>query len=370
MLIGIDASRATSRQKTGTEYYSQEIICGIAKIDRENNYILYSKEPPKGKLTNLPDNFSWKIMPFPRWWSQLRLSWEMLWHRPDILFVPAHTIPLIHPHKTIVAIHDLGFLKSNHLYAPYELSYHRWALGWARKHAVKIITISKCSKNDLVNLADIPPEKIIITPLAYDKNLYNLNKPKSWPMKIKKCQPFIFTVGRLEKKKNTLGLIKAFVILRQDKKINHRLVLAGKQGYDYDKILVYKKSLPSKIQQDIIELGYIPEEELAIWMKAADIFCFPSFFEGFGIPLMEAMASGVPVVAANATAIPEVVGKAGILVNPHSPEIIAQAIARIINQPALKKSLITKGLTHASNFSWEKTASQTLEIIKEIYGQN
>ena len=364
MLIAIDASRATARQKTGTEYYSQEIICEIAKIDKENSYILYSKEPPEGKLNSLPKNFSWKVMPFPRWWSQIRLSWEMLWHRPDILFVPAHTIPIIHPQKTLVAIHDLGFLKSDYLYAPYELSYHRWALGWARKHAAKIITISEYSKNDLINLAGIPAEKIVITPLAYDKNLYNLDKPKSWPEKIKECQPFIFTVGRLEEKKNTLGLIKAFAILRQDKKIKHHLVLAGKPGYNYDKILAYKKSLATEIQQDIIELGYTSEEELALWMKAAALFCFPSFFEGFGIPLLEAMACGTPVVAANTTAIPEVVDEAGLLVNPQLSEEIARALSKIIINPALRRSLINKGLTRCQQFSWPKTAEKTLDVIK------
>lgn len=360
MLIGIDASRATKENKTGTEHYSEEIIIALAKIDYKNDYLLYSPVAPKGKLANLPKNWRWKIMPFPRFWSQIRLSWEFLFgkEKPDVIFEPAHTIPLIHPKNMVVTLHDLGFKYFPELYTPFERKYHNFCMDFSAHHAKRIITPSEYTKKDLVKVYKIDPTKITTIYHGYDSCLYKPQKSK-----IDKLSPYIFFVGRIERKKNAAGIIKAYGLLRQERNIKHKLVLAGKPGFGYDEFKAELNKLPLEVQKDVIELGYVTDDHLANWMQNADILFFPSFFEGFGLPIIEAMACGVPVVASKNTSITEIAGSAAILVNPHNPLQMAASLSKIINSQILRKSLISKGLVRASLFSWQKAAEKTLDII-------
>lgn len=365
MLIGIDASRATKEQKTGTEYYSEQIIYWLSKIDSKNQYILYSPVAPNGKLINLPKNFHWKIMPFPKLWSQIRLSWELVSGspKPDVIFEPAHTIPFIHPKNIIVTLHDLGFKYFPELYTPLERKYHNFCMNFSARNAKKIITPSLYTKNDLVKTYHINPSKITVIHHGYNQEIYQPKKSHETIEAIKTSNPYIFFIGRLEKKKNLLGIFKTYELLRQERKIQHKLILAGKRGYGYEEFEEQKKKLPKNVQNDIIELGYTPEQELSLWMKNADIFFFPTFFEGFGLPIIEAMACNVPVVASNNTSIPEITGSAALLIDPNKPLEMAAALSKIINSASLKKSLQSKGLVRASIFSWEKAAKKTLDVL-------
>lgn len=379
MLIGIDASRATKVYKTGTEYYSKEIILALSEIDRKNRYLLYSPSLLGDVFPNLPKNFSTKVMPFPRLWSQLRLSVEMLISPPDVLFLPAHTIPLIHPKKIVVTIHDLGFKYFPSLYTSFERRYHNFCLDFSVSHATKIITPSHATKKDLISFYKIDPSKIVVIYHGYNQRLYYPLKSKEQSkldsqishrtqdlLLMRSFKPYLFFIGRIEEKKNILGLIEAYLFLRKEKGIGHKLILAGKPGYGYDKIKKKIEGLTLQLQKDIIQLGYIPEQVASEWMRHADIFVFPSFFEGFGLPCLEAMASGIPVVASNVTSLPEVIGKSGILVNPKKPFEIAAAISKIIHQPSLRKALISKGLVRSSLFSWRRSAEETLNVIESV----
>ncbi|MCL5795286.1 MAG: glycosyltransferase family 4 protein [Patescibacteria group bacterium] len=368
MLIGIDASRATKEQKTGTEYYSEEIIYWLSRIDKKNKYVLYSPIEPKGKLAELPKNFSWKIMPFPKLWSQIRLSVELVFGspKPDVIFEPAHTIPFIHPKNIVVTLHDLGFKYFPELYTPLERKYHNFCMDFSARKAKKIIAPSQYTKDDLLKTYKINPDKITVIHHGYNQEIYRPVKPMEINPKIQKYAPYIFFIGRLEKKKNLLGILKTYQLLRKEQKIKHKLVLAGKRGYGYEEFDEEKNRLSKNIQNDIIELGYTPEDELSLWMKNADIFFFPTFFEGFGLPVIEAMACNVPVVASNNTSIPEITGSSALLINPHKPLEMAAALSKIINSQALKKSLQSKGLVRASMFSWEKAANKTLRVLENI----
>lgn len=364
MRIGIDGSRSAKEIHTGTEMYSTKLIQTLMQIDCENQYILYTPKDLTPRLGNLPANFSQKIIPFGKAWTQIRLSWEMLKDssKLDVLFVPSHTIPLIHPKKTVVTIHDLGFLHFPELYSKSELAYQKFGLNMAIKHAAHIITPSIYTKKDIVRNFGLNPKKITVIYHGYDDHLY---KPRLYPKKEDE-EPYIFFVGRLEYKKNILGLVQAYEMLRREPKIKHKLVLAGNPGFGYDEYLEYIKTLKENIQEDIIELGYIPDQELASWVKNASIFFFPSYFEGFGIPVIEAMACGVPVVTAKITSIPEIAGSAAILVNPNKPFEMAVALSRLINDPKLYKTFVSKGKVRASLFSWEKSANETLRVLEEV----
>lgn len=364
MIIGIDGSRTAKDAHTGTEIYSTKLIQTLMQIDFNNQYIIYTPKDLSTKLGVFSKNFSQFVMPFPKLWTQIRLSWEMLKDRSkiDVLFIPSHTIPLIHPKKTVVTIHDLGFLHFPELYNKSELAYQKFGLNLAIRHAAHIITPSIYTKKDIVSNFGINPNKISVIYHGFDDELY---KPRLYPKKEEE-DLYILSIGRLEYKKNIIGLIESYDILRREPKVKHKLVLAGKPGYGYEKYLEIKKTLPENVQKDIIELGYVGNKELSGWMKNADIFFFPSLFEGFGFPVIEAMASGIPVVASKTTSIPEVAGSAAMLVNPNKPFDMAVALSKLINDKKLYKTFVSKGKVRANLFSWEKSASQTLEVLRNV----
>ncbi len=375
MSIGIDASRANNLEKTGTEWYSYYLIQELKKLDRDNRFILYSREKLRGNLADLPPNFKSKVLNWPpkRLWTQLRLSWEMFWHRPDILFVPAHTIPLIHPQKTITTLHDVGFVRHPELYSKTELSYHRWATNFALKHAKIILTISEFTKSEIVDIYKINQEKIKVIYLAYDKNQFRpnlfegdnhdcrLQDWKSIKEKYNIKQPYFFYIGRLEKKKNILGLIEAFNKL-ENKEIN--LFLAGQPGLGFEEIK--EKIKGYNLQDRIMMPGWLEQEKVPSLLAGALALVMPSFYEGFCLPVLAAMACGVPVIGSNSAAIPEIAGGAALLVNPRDINNIAEAMRKIINNEELRQELIAVGLKRAQDFSWEKCAKETHKLFFNI----
>lgn len=358
MTIGIDTSRAVKPELTGTEYYSIELIKAISQIDQSNRFLLYSPKDTRKNLGILPSNFHTKVMPFPKLWSQVRLSFEMMTKKPDVLFVPSHLVPIIHPQNTVVTIHDLGFKHFPELYPPKELLYHNWGMNFSVRHSKKIITVSDFTKKDLLNTYNIEPNKIEVVWSGCDIERFS---PDERVMKKEQ----IFYIGRLEEKKNIVNMIRAFAFLRQEKSIRHKLILAGKPGYGYDNILTEINKLPPEIRKDVIQLGYVSEETYIRTLRESEIFLFTTNFEGFGFPVIEAMATGIPVVASNTTSIPEIASNAALLVDPKKPLQIGAALSKIIHSPGLKKSLALKGRVRSKIFTWDKCARKTLEIIKK-----
>lgn len=360
MIIGIDASRSAKTYQTGTETYSTEIIKSLSEIDQKNQYILYTPKPIDNKFPKIGKNFNFRIIPFGKFWTQIRLSQEIRRQSPDILFVPAHTLPLVFPKKSVVTIHDLGFKHYPELYSPVDLMYHNWAANHSIKNAYHILVDSKFVKIDICNNYPIDPQKISVVPLGYDDKIYRPTKTKT------SKKPYLLYIGRLEEKKNIVGMIKAYSILRKENKIRHQFVLAGRPGFGYEKITNLIASLPPEIKKDVILTGYIDQKTYINYLKNADILFFCSFFEGFGLPLLEAMASGVPVVASNRASIPEIVSHAGVLVDPEKPFEMAVALSKVLNNKGLKKALISKGIARASLYSWQKTARKTLDILESL----
>ncbi len=399
MLIGIDASRAVVEKKTGTEHYSEQIIYNISKLDTKNQYILFSESAPlKGSLLEkLPKNFSWRIIPFGYLWTQIRLSWEMqYWKKKlDVLFVPAHTIPLIHPKNVVVTIHDLGFEYFPKLYAQKpigpsnpiikfifnigarivtlgkygnsEFDYHRWAMRHAVKNATTIISISKFTKKDIIDKYDAKEKQISVIYHGFDTSFYrpldsSSNKKKSFA-RTNPYKPYLFFIGRIERKKNILRLLKAFSQLKTKQNIPQKLIMAGMPGLGYDEIKKYISELPKETKKDIIELGYTSQEDVEYFMQNAQAFIFPTLFEGFGMPILEAFTSEIPVVCSDTTACPEIAGNCAILIDPKSTKSIENGILKIINDETITKTLINCGKNRVKQFSWKKAAQETLDII-------
>lgn len=355
-------------------------------------------QEPAEDILPLPDNFSYRILSWPPvfLWTQIRFSWEMLWHAPDILFIPAHTMPIFHPKKTFVTLHDVGFERFTHLYSPKpigpkkgilklamswgtklftfgkyqstELDYHRWSTRFALKHAKSIFTISRFSKSEILYFFGKEYEnKIKVIYSAFDAVLFKSDFSDQQIQAIRQkyniTGPYLYFIGRLEEKKNTIGLIEAFNILRTRFQQNILLVLLGKEGYGYDKVST--KITEYGLEKFIIRPEQPTEDERAMLMKTASVFVFPSFYEGFGIPPLEAMACSVPVVAANTAAIPEVCQNAAILVDPQNTYQLAREIYYVLNDEGLRRSLVQKGRAQIEKFSWKKCACQTIDALLE-----
>ncbi|MFZ5364595.1 MAG: glycosyltransferase family 4 protein [Patescibacteria group bacterium] len=392
MRIGIDASRANKPIKTGTEWYSYHLIQWFKKIDNKNHYFLYTNAPLKSGLENCPPNFEEKILRWPpgRLWTQFRLSWEMLvtrcalrcdsgWARSvykilqdagrgkgktiDRLFVSAHVIPLIHPKNTIVTIHDIGFERFPEIYPWYDIVYHQWAIRFAKRAASKIITISEFSKKELIDVFKIKPEKIHVVYNGYDDEKYRpheLAEIDSVKSKYNLKNPYLIFVGRLEEKKNTPFLVECFAQFKK-KFPEYKLVLVGRRGHGFDR--VENNIGRFGLENEVIFPGWVDSDDLSKLLAGAKALIFPSLYEGFGIPVIEAMACGVPVVCSNTTSLPEVVGKGAILVDPKSKDQMVEAMGKIVSDEILRRDLIEKGLENAKRFSWEKCARESLEVI-------
>jgi glycosyltransferase involved in cell wall biosynthesis len=422
MVIGIDASRANLNHKSGTEWYSYYLIRWIAKFDAENEYILYTDKPLRGGLLDLTtkqhfntqedkieydkkgfqilksphNNFKAKVLkwPFAHLWTQGRLSWEMLIKRPDVLFVPAHTMPVIHPKKTIVTIHDIGFERECHLYQKEQmgpesrggrkilnlfvalftwgkyqansLDYLRWSTEYALKKADKVITITNFTKNELIDIYGAKENKIRVIYNGYNKLLYKKESDQTKLNEVLKkygiTKPYLFYIGRIERKKNIPSLIEAFAIAKENYKLKDlSLVLVGDASSGYDEV---KYSISEfDLVNDVIMPGWVEEEDVPYLYNGAEAFIFPSNYEGFGIPLLQAMACEAPIISSSTSSIPEVVEDAAYLVNPQYVTAIAEGIGEVIKKPELRKDLINKGKTRIKDFSWEKCAKETFEQI-------
>ena len=372
MLIGVDASRANQEQKTGVEWYSYYLIQELKKIPLNpgDKFILYSRDKLKGDLAHLPNNWQSKVLswPFKYIWTQIRLSWEMLINPPDVLFVPAHALPLFCRAKTVITIHDLGFKRFKQAYPFWQRIYACFVHWWANKKADQIIVPSNFTKKELRKLYQIKEEKIVIIPEGYDKNIFNLNKHQEKidqifkKYKIKK--PYFLFIGRLEKKKNIENLLKAYsqVLDSRIKTSMPQLVLIGQPGFGYQEIQTQIKNLNSYVCQ----IGYVQINELIHFYHGAEVFIFPSLYEGFGLPVLEAMACGCPVIASKAGSIPEVGGQAALYFSSEDIVDMVKIIKKIIGNKGLKIELRKKGLEQVKNFSWEKCAQETMTVLLNI----
>ncbi|MCM8833544.1 MAG: glycosyltransferase family 4 protein [Candidatus Omnitrophica bacterium] len=380
MKIGIDANPLLDEKKTGIGWYAYNLIKNIEKIDKENIYILFSnslsryKKKYEIKKNFKSKNFYVSIRPFPFLvWNYVVAKifpFEFLYGNLDLI----HTlhvltpIPLSFHVKQVITIHDLIPLINLNL-CPTESLILKIIIPKAVKKADMIITVSYNTKKDLLNHFKIDSEKItVIYPGLHNENIRPIEdyeKIENFKKKYGIYGKYLLFVGAIEPKKNIPKLIDAFIIVKE-KFPELKLVLCGKIGWKAEIFYKKMKDLPEKIKKDIILTGYVPVSDLPYLYNGCEVFVFPSLYEGFGFPVLEAMGCGVPVVTSNISSLPEVVGDAGILVNPENKEEIAEAILSILNDQNLKKTLSKKGIERAKLFSWENTAKKTLELYKKV----
>lgn len=362
MIIGFDASRAFIKDRTGTENYSYQLLLALSKIDRKNSYLVYGPfiSDAIASTMKFAGNFKFTYISWPKFWTQGGLALQTFKDRLDVLFIPAHTVPLIHQPglKTVVTVHDLG---SEYLPGMHQLK-QRLYLEFMQRHqlknATKIIAVSKATKKDLVKRIGIKPSKIGVVYEGYNSKLL---KPTKIDTKVDSLMPYFLFVGTVQPRKNLERVIQAFA--RYSQPLAPSLIIAGQRGWLSDDIYQLPKILG--IENRVKFLGYVPDKKLPALYSGAEAFVFPSLFEGFGLPILEAQACGCAVLTSNVSSMPEVAGKAAVLVDPYSVEAILKGILRL-RSGQVREKLIKLGFENIKRFSWEKTAKETLKVLEAI----
>jgi glycosyltransferase involved in cell wall biosynthesis len=359
MKIAIEAERANIENPTGVEHYAQQILLGLASSDHENSYVLYLRTEPKVWMLSLPKNFAIKVIPFPIFWTQLRISWEVFWHPVDALFIMASALPLLHPKKSIVTIHDIAWKFYPETFSGLMRNYLRFSTWFAVKQAHMIIAVSEQTKKDLIKFYRLSPEKVIVIYHGFDQqsereihsDQEELSKLNELPEK------FILYLGTLQPRKNIVGLIDAYQLLEKKQSTHgYKLIIAGGKGWLYEEII-------KKIAKDdsIKYFGYV-RDRFAL-LKCAGLLVQPAFYEGFGLQILDAFFAKVPVACSNISSLPEVAGPAAAYFDPEKPEEIAKAIEKIISSPEYAASLVEQGSVRLKQFTWKKTVEETLAVL-------
>lgn len=365
MLIGIDASRAISATPTGTETYSRELVHALLALDRSNDYCLYTRtRASEGNLTRSP-RVQIRPIPLPRLWTHVRLSWEMLRHPPDLLFVPAHVLPLVHPRRSVVTVHDLGHLHFRQAHPAAQRMYHTWAARWNARAAARVLADSEATRDDLVRFCGIAESKIRVVYPAYDAAIYrqvqNSEKIKRVTNQFRIERDYVLAVGTVHPRKNYARLIQAFSRIKD---FNLQLVIVGKRGWLYESI--YEQVTKLGLQTRVLFLAYVPIEDMPALVSGARVLAFPSLHEGFGMPVLEAQACGTPVVCSMTSSLPEVAGDGALFVDPYDVDALAAAIERVMTDSALRDKIINNGFRNIKRFSWDASARAVLDIFGEL----
>ncbi|MBI2439127.1 MAG: glycosyltransferase family 4 protein [Candidatus Moranbacteria bacterium] len=349
MLIGIDASRAFLKKRTGIEEYAYQVIRHLRfQLPEDVCVVLYIRSD-QDVTFDLPKQWRVKKMWAPRLWTQARLSLEMFFHRPDILFVPAHTVPIIHPQKTIVTIHGLEYEFCKEAYSLWERWYMRLSIWFSCRAAEMVVCVSENTKQDVMRLYNVAEKKIQVIHEGFEEHgIMNQSGTLSTDI------PYFLFIGRLEERKNIVRVIEAFETLKERYRIPQKLLLVGKPGYGYERIK--KKITESKYQDMIVEKGYVSEEEKWNLLKNADIFLFPTLYEGFGIPVLEAQSMRIPVVTSKVSSLPEISGEGAILVDPGDVESIVEGTHRLFSDQGIRDDIIEKGVDNVHRFGWKRCA--------------
>ena len=355
MQIGVHAVPAFSKQPTGVEYYAREIITRmIAAADERARFTLYTDREPEDAISGAQS----KVLKSPAFWTQVRLSLEMVLRPPDTLFVPANALPRDLPKRTVLTVHGAEFMQAPEHYSFRSRYYLNLLTRDGLKRADAVIVPSYATASALAEYFGADEEKIHVIHHGAPRRPAGVT-PKASPG----SRPYFLFIGRLETHKNVHGLIAAFSKLRREHaELQHELVLAGKPGFGYEQI---KRSIQeSGYRAEIREVGYVSEKEKWALLSGADAFCFPSFAEGFGIPVLEAQAAGCPVMTSATTALPEVAGaSSAILVDPHQVSHMTDALFRLASNADLRRTLIGHGRKNLARFSWEKAAGATLRVL-------
>ena len=375
LVIGIDASRALRPRPAGPERYAAEIIRHLLQLPGagRHRWRLYTDQPAGDALfpQRTPGaeeaNVELCVLPWRRMWTHRCLAAEVRRRPPDVLFVPSHVVPFTLPPwlpPCVVTVHDLGYhvLPAAHTWS--QRLYLTWGTRWSAAVARRVIAVSGATARDLQRYCGTPAGKIRV---IYEAAVA-MPAPAQGEIAAVRAdyglhRPYALYVGSIQPRKNLARLIRAYGFLAESGLPEWDLVLAGGLGWLSDPIVELARS--SAAAEHIRLIGYVAEERLPALLAGARFFCYPSLFEGFGLPVLEAQRMGAPVMTSDTSSLPEIAGDAALLVDPTDVDAIAEAMLRLSQDEALRARLVAAGYENVKRFSWEKAAAETLAVLEE-----
>lgn len=363
MIIGIDGNEANTNQRVGSNVYSYQLLKEIYIQDKENDYIVYLREKRVPDLPNERHKFIYRIIPPKKLWTQWRLPLDLYFHkpRPNLFFTPGHYSPRFSPVPGVISILDLGFLYFPDVYTQPALHQLKTWTAYSIKKACHIFAISEHTKQDIVKNYNFDPDNITVT---YPGVHHRFRKDYSYSQiqfileKYHLPQKYLLFVGTRQPRKNLNRLIQAVSQIP-----DMSLVIVGKTWYQFRNEIDPERSR----RANIIELDYVPDEDLPLLMKGTLALVLPSLYEGFGIPVAEAMAIGTPVIVSNVSSLPEIVGNGGILINPNNVDSITAGLRLALSLSDQKRVQLIKSAQQRSlRFTWANCAHKTLEVLHAL----
>jgi glycosyltransferase involved in cell wall biosynthesis len=365
--IGVDASRATVARRTGTEFYSRHLIRALLALDAPHRWRLYFNQPPQSSDFWTRDQKSdaprveLRTISFPRLWTHARLGLEVAARPPDVLFVPSHVLPLWTRPPAVVTVHDLGYLFFPQAHPPRQ----RWYLDWSTRHSARtarvVIADSEATRRDLVARYGVPSSKVVVAYPGPDPELAavtDLDAIAAVKHRYDIEGDYLLHIGTLQPRKNLSRLVQALASLA----VPIKLVLAGKRGWLYDDLFRQVRRLG--LEGRVLFPGYVDDADKAALLSGSLACVFPSLYEGFGFPALEAQACDTPLVCANTSSLPEVAGDAALFVDPTDVDDLVQAMTRLLADAALRADLIARGRRNRERFSWRTCAETVLAALQ------
>jgi len=361
MQIAIDGTEALLAQRTGTGVYVRHLLHHLLDRNIGKDLIVLSMRGVDGDTTFIPERQLRRLRtPMVRtFWTQARLPLHLAAHRYALVHLPDHKIPLWGAGNIIATVYDLAVFKFPEMFTPMHRRRLEWFTRDVARRARRLLAISVSTKNDLVDILGVPPERIDVTPMGADPRVYH---PAVTPHR--RTLPYVLAVGALQPRKNFRLLIRAFKRACAQCDSPVELLIAGQRGWMWEPIEEEAKSPPFADRVHL--LGYVPDEELPSLYRGALCFAMPSLYEGFGIPLVEAMACGTPVIASSTSSFPEVVGDAGLLLNPADELLWADRLVTLLRDEELRQSLSRKAVLQARSFTWESMTAKTIEAYRTM----
>jgi glycosyltransferase involved in cell wall biosynthesis len=358
----------------GIGTYIRNLLRHLARIDRENAYVLLCDAPDMNVADQLGPNFRTVFEPSPNYSlrEQFHVPWALMRERPDVFHAPHYVLPVAVPCRSVVTIHDcIHLMFPQYLPNRAAYAYARASMWIAAKRSDRILTVSEASKRDILRFFNVSPDKISVVYNAIDERFWVEPDPEDVARVRERFQldhGFVLYAGTIKPHKNLVRLIEAFAELRKGEFEELKLLIIGDE---ISKLPALRRAVHShKLHKHVRFLGFVPDDTLAVLYRLAAVFVFPSLYEGFGLPPLEAMASGTPVVTSNVSSLPEVAGDAAILVDPYEVGSIVDGVRRVLTDPQLAAELRRKGLVRARDFSWERSVSRTHEIYRLVGGRN
>ena len=376
MRVVIDYTSAV-RQGGGIARYTRGLVGALAELDAANRYVLFSAGRDRTGKT-WPPNFSLRSLPITD--RHLAMAWqrlcvpipiELFTGRADVFHSPDFVLPPVRSARTVLTVHDLSFIRHPECFHKPLLAYASRSIPRSVSRADVILADSESTRQDLFELLHVPEDRVFVVYPGVDSRFRPQEDAEVIRAVLCRCgirRPFILGLGTLQPRKNFSRLIRAYDLLRRDHHIPHQLVIAGAKGWLYADIEETIDVLG--LHEHVLLPGFVADDELPALYSAADVFAFPSLYEGFGIPVLEAMACGTPVVTTPVSSLPEAAGDAALFVGPEDVEALADALWQLIDDGELRDELRGRGFQQARRFTWAQAAESVLSIYQSLASQN